>query len=89
MLINKRKDEDSKHCNDSKTFIEYPSDIDDLCEHIDEFFKARVGFASQVNSCQLGNLVLAPDFKPDLRWLHFYQATQGNPGEHNLWPVTK
>ena len=89
MLINKHKNEDSKHYNDSKTFIKCSNDTDDLYEHIDEFFKTRVGFASQVNFCQLGNLVLAPDFQPDLRWLYFYWATQGDPGEYNLCPVTK
>ena len=51
--------------------------------------KARVGSASQVDSVQLGNPVLAPDFKLGSSWLHFYHISQIDSREHNLCPVTK
>ena len=51
--------------------------------------KARVGSVSQVDFGQLGNLVLAPDFKLGPSWLHFYHASQVDSCECNLCPVTK
>ena len=37
LLINKRERTSLKYLNDSKTLIEYPSDMDDICENIDEY----------------------------------------------------
>ena len=36
-LINKRESTGSKHINDSKTFIEYSNDMDDICKNIEEY----------------------------------------------------
>ena len=51
--------------------------------------KTRVGSASQVDSAQLENPVLAPDFKLGPSWLHFYNASQVDSHEHNLCPIMK
>ena len=36
-LINKRENTGSKHLNDSKAFIEYSNDIDDIYRNIEEY----------------------------------------------------
>ena len=38
---------------------------------------------------QLGNLVLAPDFKFSPSWLYFYHASQADSSEPNLCSITK
>ena len=37
MLITKREDAGLKHCNDSKAFIEYSNDMNDIYEKIEEY----------------------------------------------------
>ena len=37
ILINKRKGAGLKHCNHCKAFFEYPIDMDDICEIIEEY----------------------------------------------------
>ena len=37
LLINKRERTSLKYLNDSKALIEYPSDMDDIFENIDEY----------------------------------------------------
>ena len=37
MLISKRESTVLKHLNDSKAFIEYSNDMDDICENIEEY----------------------------------------------------
>ena len=37
LLINKHKNADLKHFNDSKTFIEYSNDMDDIYKNIEEY----------------------------------------------------
>ena len=37
MLINKRESTGLKYLNDSKTFIEYSDDLDDICKNIEEY----------------------------------------------------
>ena len=51
--------------------------------------KARVGFASEVDSGQLRNPVLAPDLKLGPSWLHFYHASKVDSREYSLCPVMK
>ena len=36
-LINKRENKGSRHLNDSKAFIEYSNDIDDIYRNIEEY----------------------------------------------------
>ena len=36
-LIKKRENTDLKHLNNSKAFIEYPNDMDDIHENIEEY----------------------------------------------------
>ena len=64
-----------------KKYVWKPSHIENV--------KAWVGSTSQVDSSQLGNHVLAPDFKLGPSWLYFYHASQVDSREHNLCPVTK
>ena len=52
------------------------------------FCKVQVGYASQVDSGQLGNPVLAPDFKLGPSWLLFYHASKVDSRELNLCPLT-
>ena len=54
-----------------------------------EYVKVRVGSASQVHSGQLGNPVLALDFKLGPSWLHFYHASQVDSRDCSLCPVMK
>ena len=37
LLINKRKSTGLKHLNDSKAFIEYSNDMDDIYKNIEEY----------------------------------------------------
>ena len=37
MLVNKRESTGLKHLNDSKTFIEYSNDMDNIYENIEEY----------------------------------------------------
>ena len=37
MLINERENTGLNHLNDSKAFIEYSNDIDDICKNIKEY----------------------------------------------------
>ena len=37
MLINKKESTDSKHLNNSKAFIEYSNDMDDIYKNIQEY----------------------------------------------------
>ena len=37
MLINIRESTGLKHLNDSKAFIEYSNDMDDICKNIEEY----------------------------------------------------
>ena len=43
MLINKRESVASKHCNDSKAFVKYSYDMDDIYEKIDEYNQTKNG----------------------------------------------
>ena len=36
-LINKRESTGLKHMNDSKAFIKYSNDMDDICKNIEEY----------------------------------------------------
>ena len=36
LLLNKQENVGLKHCNDSKAFIEYSNDVDDIYENIDD-----------------------------------------------------
>ena len=67
----------------------YPSSLINIEKILNRPVKDRVGSASQVDSVQLGNPVLAPDFKVDPSWLHFYHVSQVDSREHNLCPITK
>ena len=60
-----------------------------MCVCVYVYVKARVGFASQVDSVQLGNPMLEPDFKLGLSWLHSYHAREVDFREHNLCPIMK
>ena len=40
-MINKRESTGLKHFNDSKAFIEYSDDIDDIYENIEEYNKNK------------------------------------------------
>ena len=53
------------------------------------YVKPRIGIAPQVDSVQLGNPVLAPDFKLDPSWLHFYYVSEIDSREHNLCSIMK
>ena len=37
MLINKRESTGLKYLNDSKAFIDYSNDMDDICKNIEEY----------------------------------------------------
>ena len=41
LLINKCKSAGLKHYNDSKVFVEYSNDMDDLDENIDEYNRSK------------------------------------------------
>ena len=53
-------------------------------------FGFRNGYVNpRIDSVQLGNPVLAPDFKLDPSWLHFYYVSQIDSHEHNLCSIMK